>query len=406
VTAPPVFKPHRIVQPLSAEDIDYNFDVIFRALVDTIRTVPVAVNQGGTGKTVWNVGDLLYASAPDIIAGLTAVAAGNVLLSNGLNAAPVYGKVNLQLHVVNVLLEVNGGTGESTYTKGDLLAGDAGAGLTKLTVGTNGQVLKANSATATGLEWGSAAGQNALLDGANHTDTEAHAPVYGDIIFADTLEFESSSSFWLDGLPGGVLTQGLNESESAFWFDGLPSAGFFSAVQWKHLEIGPVGAVLQSDGGRPRWASDLGEITAIAQPSAVVYVGTAFTTLSDATPTTVSFDLEERDTDGFHSPSVNPERLTIPTGKDGRYLVIGQGSFDTTASGRKAAWIYKNGGRVAIQEGNGDDGGLGFSLTVTTTLDLVAGNYITLVLQQNSGGPSNYLGVGRDLTRLELVKLS
>lgn len=42
--------------------------------------------------------------------------------------------------------------------KGDLVVGTANDAAAVLTVGTNGQVLKANSGTATGLEWGAAAG--------------------------------------------------------------------------------------------------------------------------------------------------------------------------------------------------------------------------------------------------------
>ena len=42
-------------------------------------------------------------------------------------------------------------------TKGDIYAATAAATPARLGVGTNGTVLKANSATATGLEWGSAA---------------------------------------------------------------------------------------------------------------------------------------------------------------------------------------------------------------------------------------------------------
>jgi hypothetical protein len=52
------------------------------------------------------------------------------------------------------LLATKGGTGNTSYTKGDLLAASSGTALSKLGVGTNGQVLRANSATATGLEWG------------------------------------------------------------------------------------------------------------------------------------------------------------------------------------------------------------------------------------------------------------
>jgi hypothetical protein len=52
------------------------------------------------------------------------------------------------------LLAARGGTGTGTYTKGDLLAASGATALSKLGVGTNGQVLRANSSTATGLEWG------------------------------------------------------------------------------------------------------------------------------------------------------------------------------------------------------------------------------------------------------------
>lgn len=46
-----------------------------------------------------------------------------------------------------------GGTGLASYTKGDLVAASASTTLTKLTVGTNGQVLTADSAETTGLRW-------------------------------------------------------------------------------------------------------------------------------------------------------------------------------------------------------------------------------------------------------------
>jgi hypothetical protein len=55
-----------------------------------------------------------------------------------------------------------GGTGLTTYAKGDLIAGSGTNTLAKLTAGTNGFVLKANSAAATGLEW---AAYDALVTG-------------------------------------------------------------------------------------------------------------------------------------------------------------------------------------------------------------------------------------------------
>jgi hypothetical protein len=51
------------------------------------------------------------------------------------------------------LAAARGGTGTGSYTKGDLLAASGATALSKLGVGSNGHVLRANSATATGLEW-------------------------------------------------------------------------------------------------------------------------------------------------------------------------------------------------------------------------------------------------------------
>ena len=55
-----------------------------------------------------------------------------------------------------------GGTGITTYVKGDLIAGSGTNTLAKLTAGTNGFMLKANSGAATGLEW---AAYDALVTG-------------------------------------------------------------------------------------------------------------------------------------------------------------------------------------------------------------------------------------------------
>jgi len=51
------------------------------------------------------------------------------------------------------LAVARGGTGLSSYTKGDLLVPSASTTITKLGVGTNGQILSADSGETTGLKW-------------------------------------------------------------------------------------------------------------------------------------------------------------------------------------------------------------------------------------------------------------
>jgi len=91
--------------------------------------------RGGTGQSTVAIGSILYGSALNVWSPLLAFAAGNVLLSG---ATPSWGKVGLTTHVSGILAEANGGTGDSTYTSGQLLIGN-GTGLTKnlLTAGTN-----------------------------------------------------------------------------------------------------------------------------------------------------------------------------------------------------------------------------------------------------------------------------
>lgn len=52
-----------------------------------------------------------------------------------------------------ILVVARGGTGLTTYAKGDLVAGNASNVLAKLTLGTNGQRLTVDTTTATGLKW-------------------------------------------------------------------------------------------------------------------------------------------------------------------------------------------------------------------------------------------------------------
>jgi hypothetical protein len=134
----------------------------------------VVVSVGGTGTApaptnILAPPDLILSTGStwvelDVSGGAGAIAAVNVVFS----AIGEISATNVQLAIEEVSTEcrnatnitsgtlavARGGTNVASYTKGDLLAASAATTLTKLTVGTNGQVLRANSATATGLEWG------------------------------------------------------------------------------------------------------------------------------------------------------------------------------------------------------------------------------------------------------------
>jgi len=99
---------------------------------------PVTAVNGGTGQISYAVGDVLYADTTTTLNRLPAAATGNVLLSG---AIPSWGKVNLVTAVTGMLPALFGGTGISSYTKGDLLVASSSTTLTQLPGVAVGNVL-------------------------------------------------------------------------------------------------------------------------------------------------------------------------------------------------------------------------------------------------------------------------
>lgn len=126
--------------------------------VGTWNANTIAAAYGGTGQSSYTIGDLLYADSASTLAKLADVATGNALISGGVGTAPSWGKIDLTTHVSGILPVANGGTGQSSYTNGQLLIGNTtGNTLTKatLTAGsgvtiTNGAGSITISATGTG----------------------------------------------------------------------------------------------------------------------------------------------------------------------------------------------------------------------------------------------------------------
>lgn len=146
----PQYKPHPIREPLTAEDIDYNFDLLFRLVKDLVTFLGdvLQVPKGGTGLSNYLTGDMLYADSPTTLARLNAVATGSTIISHGTQTPPTWGKVNLvdpDSHVAGL------------SAKGDLLTYN-GSAYVRLGVGSDGQVLMSSASANSGLEWATSSG--------------------------------------------------------------------------------------------------------------------------------------------------------------------------------------------------------------------------------------------------------
>lgn len=80
----------------------------------TWSATTIAETRGGTGKSSYAIGDLLYASTTTALSRLADVATGNALISGGVGVAPAWGKIGLTTHVSGTLAATNGGTGTAT----------------------------------------------------------------------------------------------------------------------------------------------------------------------------------------------------------------------------------------------------------------------------------------------------
>jgi hypothetical protein len=156
------------------------------------------------------------------------------------------------------------------------------------------------------------------------------------------------------------------------------------------LGIGTTGQVLTVSGGAPTWATP--------SSGTASFVGCRVTnsidqSIANATRTIITFDTESFDTDGFHSTSTNTGRMTIPSGKAGKYLVTGNVTFATNSSGAREIYLFKNGSFYsqvfAVATSAGSSGN-----AIPDIVSLAVGDYVELRVEQSSGGSLAVRGDG------------
>ena len=131
----------------------------------------------------------------------------------------------------------------------------------------------------------------------------------------------------------------------------------------------------------------------------------AAVSIANTTVTALTFNTETYDTDAFHSTSTNTDRITIPAGKAGYYLINYNINYAANGSGFRNCGIRINGSgtgidNVAYIKGFSDEEN---SLAASTVYYLNAADYVSLHTYQNSGGSLNAIGVGR--TYFEVIRM-
>lgn len=107
--------------------------------------------------------------------------------------------------------------------------------------------------------------------------------------------------------------------------------------------------------------------------------------------TAVTFNTESFDTDGFHSTTTNTSRMTVPSGKGGKYLVTGGATFATNATGNREIYIYKNGNQYSSAFSPGTSVG-STSVVISDIVTLSPTEYVEIRVAQDSGSTVDLRG--------------
>ena len=288
--------------------------------------------------------------------------------------------------------------------KGDLIAGTGADTFARLATGTNGQILSVDTAQATGLAW-------ITNDVGDITAVNVTAPITGGGSSGDVTIGVSAASTAAAGVvqlsdststTSSVLASTPTATKSAYDLANaaiakslLTTAGdtiYRNATVPARLGIGTAGQVLTVNTGAtaPEWKTPAA--TTPTYVGCALNISTSTQSIATNTGTSILFDTEVIDTDGFHSTSVNTDRITIPAGKAGKYLVTAAITMSANSTGARVVNIAKNGSTAYGMTFPATATGQSFGY-ITFIVDLAVSDYITASMVHTAGTNLNVQGV-------------
>ena len=168
------------------------------------------------------------------------------------------------------------------------------------------------------------------------------------------------------------------------------------ADTFSRLAVGTNGQVLTADSAE---ATGLKFATpAVSTPS---FVGWSLTksagqSVANVTNVAITFDVETFDDGSFHTSS--DAKITIPSGKGGKYLIVATVVFSTNTSNSRLIALYKNGSVLKYMvTAPGVSGGY-VRIVASAIVDAVATDYFELYAYQDSGSTLTIVETTTDTT--------
>lgn len=406
---------------IALEDIAVGFGgaigVVGIVLVQTTGTV-----------AVW---DVLYGSGTTGRASATATA-GATIIGRSLNSASGSDTVWAFVNILSAASSDHGfltGLTDDDHTqylketdvaaKGDIYAASANDVVGVLSPGADGQVLTVDSTQSLGVKWGATTASTAETVIKDLTNKSGGTVNRGDVVVVDETTNESfTTNTTLDAETSlGIVQETIsNNAVGAVALVGYIDLTNTADISWSRGDYiyagsnakivhgsntrnpGAFGQFFKSGSNSSAWLWGAGDQTAVGggDGGTSAFVGAkayadATQSIPDATSTAVAFNLEEYDTDGFHDNATNNSRFTVPSGKAGKYGLKGGTRFAASASPVLAQLWWRLNGTTNIRGGNIwiPSSGQPTGFIVTTDVVLAVGDYVELIVYQDSSGARN-----------------
>lgn len=144
--------------------------------------------------------------------------------------------------------------------------------------------------------------------------------------------------------------------------------------------------------------------TSTGQYKVKAYRTTSNQSIPDASDTAINLQAESYDTGGMHDVSTNTNRITIPTGGSGVYVLEGQITFDNNNTGRRELKLLKNGSVICTQQLFNPDATENSVMRINHIDNCAANDYFELQVYQNSTGALDVI-LGENVTYFGALKV-
>jgi hypothetical protein len=231
-------------------------------------------------------------------------------------------------------------------------------------------------------------------------------------ITAGTATVTTAGSLALTQWEGGVLY--FTSTSASIFFDYI-QAGVSIPLTTKgdlfgydtanaRIPIGTNGQVLTADSTQSlglKWA------TAGSSYSGVSLYKSADQSYASGSGVNMTFDTELFDTDAFHSTSSNTDRITIPTGKAGYYLLSARTIWAAGATGQRISQIRKNAGATSLARivMNNQTAAADATAQTSCVVNLAVADYVFWENYQDGTGALNATGGGQQYSAFSATYL-